>query len=208
MLEVNVEIDDEVTSFTLPTNWDEVSIQEFAKLFSVPRDNQPVLEQAIDAISLLGSIDKDIIYQLPYEEFSKLAQAMEFVNTEMIPEDLGEGVDIEGETYFFKKDFSKFTMGEIISIETLLAQSNNNLFLVMDKLLCVFLRKKTNKGNLESFKGDFLDRAPTFAKLPVSKVFNIFNFFLDGGFILQNNTNQSLGNPPKQKRKQKIGLTK
>lgn len=208
MLEVKVEIDDEVTCFTLPTGWDEVSIQEFAKLFSVPRDNQPLLEQAIDAISLLGGIDKDIIYQLPYEEFGKLANAMEFVNTEMVPEDLGEGVDIEGETYYFKKDFSKFTMGEIISIETLLSQSNNNLFLVMDKLLCIFLRKKTDKGNLESFKGEFLDRAPTFAKLPVSKVFNIFNFFLDGGFILQNNTNQSLGNPPKQKRTRKIGSTK
>jgi hypothetical protein len=98
-------------------------------------------------------------------------------------------------------------MGEIISIETLLTQSNNNLFLVMDKLLCVFLRKKNSKGNLESFKGEFLDRAPTFSKLPVSKVFNIFNFFLDGGFILQNNTNQSSKNPPKQKKTQKIGST-
>lgn len=208
MLEVKVEIDDEVINFTLPTGWEDVSIGEFAKLFSVPRDNQPLLEQAVDAISLLGGVDKDIIYQLPYEEFTKLAEAMEFINTEMIPEDLTEGIDIDGETYYFKKDFSKFTMGEIISIETLLSQSNNNLFLVMDKLLCVFLRKKTDKGNLESFKGEFLDRAPTFGRLPVSRVFNIFNFFSDGGFILQNNTNQSLKNPPKQKTKRKIGSTK
>lgn len=208
MLDVKVEFDDEVVEFSLPTGWDEVSIQEFCRLFSVPRDEQPLLEQAIDAISLLGGISKDVIYQLPYEEFGKLANAMEFINTEMVPEDLQEGIDIEGETYFFKKDFSKFTMGEIISIETLLSQSNNNLFLVMDKLLCVFLRKKNEKGNLESFKGDFLDRAKTFGKLPVSKVFNIFNFFLDGGFILQNNTNQSLGNPPKQKKTRKIGSTK
>ena len=70
-------------------------------------------------------------------------------------------------------------MGEVISIETLIG-STDNFIKVMDKLLCVFLRKKKENGKLEIFKNNMMERDVMFRQLPVSQVINIFSFFLDG----------------------------
>ena len=69
----------------------------------------------------------------------------------------------------------------------------------MDKLLCIFLRKKKENGNLEAFKSEFMERRWGFRDIKISKVFNVFNFFLNGGSSLLNNMNPSLENPPKQR---------
>lgn len=205
MLEVNLEIDDEITTFTLPQSWDEVSIGEFCKIFSFHREGMNVLEVVIETLVILSGIDREKIMMLPYTDFTTLTQALDFINVEMEPQNV-ESVMIGDEEYFIKKDFTQFTMGEIISIETLLAQGDNNLFRVMDKLLCIFLRKKKENGNLETFKGTFMDRAELFNKAPVSKVFMVFNFFLSGGNISSSNTNLFFQNPPKTKKRKKTAL--
>jgi hypothetical protein len=199
MVNVNLEIDDEKVSFTLPESWDEITIEEFVKIFSFNREGMNVLEVVIMTLCLLGNIEEEKIMMLPLPEFERLTKVLDFVNKEMEPTNTDE-VEILGETYYIKKDFNAFTMGEIISIETILSQADNNLFKVMDKLLCIFLRKKKENGNLEVFKGEFLQRAETFRKAPVSKVFSVFTFFLDGGNLSSNNMNPSLAPPPKTKR--------
>ena len=73
-------------------------------------------------------------------------------------------------------------MGETSTIETLVKDApNENVMNVFDKLLTIFLRKKTKKGNLESFKSSFLDeRTEIFKRLPISQVYAIMIFFSDG----------------------------
>jgi hypothetical protein len=205
MVKINLEIDDELVEFNLPQSWDEVSIGEFVKIFSFEREGLSMIEVVVETISLLSGVPQEKFYMLPVNEFQKLAEELAFVNTEL------KGVDVDfivldGEEYWLKKDFSSFTMGEVISIETILEQGGNNLFKVMDKLLCIFLRKKKENGKLEAFTGEFMARAELFKTTPVSSVLNIFNFFLNGGSSLLNNMNPSLENPPKQKRKSKVNL--
>lgn len=205
MISVNLDVDDELVSFDLPTSWEEVTIGDFVKLFSFDRENMSVMTMVIKSISVLGNVDEDKLYMIPINDFEKIAKAMDFLNVEMEPtkEDF---VDIDGERYYIKFDFQNFTMGEVISIETIMSKAENNIFRVMDELLCVFLRKKKENGNLETFKGDFLNRKEIFSKAPISKVFQVFNFFFAGGNLLLNNTNQSSVTPPKKKRKSKAGL--
>jgi hypothetical protein len=105
--------------------------------------------------------------------------------------------------YYLKKDFSQLTMGEVISIDTIMAEANGNIYKVMDKLLCIFLRKKKENGNLETFKPEFMERRWGFRDIKISKVFNLFSFFLTGNNILQNNTNPSLENQKKKNKSKK-----
>ena len=205
MIKVNLEIDDEQVSFDLPSSWEEVTIGDFVKLFSFDREGMSVMTMVIKSISVLGNVDEDKLYMIPINDFERIAKQMDFLNKEMVPtkEDF---VEIDGERYYIKFDFQNFTMGEVISIETILNKADNNIFKVMDELLCVFLRKKKENGNLEAFRGDFLERKETFSRAPISKVFEVFNFFLDGGNLLLNNTNQSSVTPPKKKRKSKADL--
>ena len=79
-------------------------------------------------------------------------------------------------------------MGEVISLELIMKEADGNLFKMMDKLLCIFLRKKKNNGKLETFKPEMMSRAELFKKAPISKVYNVFSFFLIGGILLDNIT--------------------
>jgi hypothetical protein len=110
---------------------------------------------------------------------------------------------VNGDKYYMKTDFDKMKYGEIMSVELLMASSGGNLLKVMDKLLCIFLRQKNENGKLESFKADFLERAESFKKIPISQVNQIFTFFLLGNEPLPKTTRVSSEKKktPKPKRK-------
>jgi hypothetical protein len=65
----------------------------------------------------------------------------------------------------------------------------------MDKLLCVFLRKKKENGKFETFTPEMMERVNVFNRAPISKVYNVFSFFLDGGVLSANNIQDFLENP-------------
>lgn len=186
MINLKLEIDDEVREFNLPENWDEVTIGDFVKLFSFEREGLNSVELSVKIINVLTDIDENLIMMMDVKDFEKLAEVFAFTSKELKPINV-ESIELEGETYYLKNDFSKLTMGEVISIETILQSADGNLFKVMDKLLCIFLRKKKENGNLEAFKGEFMNRVNLFRKAPISKVYNIFSFFLTGGISLEDN---------------------
>jgi hypothetical protein len=195
MIKVNVEIDDEVMEYTLPESWDDVTIDEFVKIFSFDRNDLTPIELSVKVINILTGIDEEIILMIDVDTFNTLNELLKFTAKDVVAVN-SEYVELDGDKYYLKSDFSKLTMGEIISVETLLQSADGNLFKVMDKLLCVFLRKKKQNGKLETFKGEFMDRTELFRKAPISKVYNIFSFFLDGGTTLEDNTKDYLENPP------------
>jgi len=137
-----------------------------------------------------------LVMMMNVEDFEKLMEVFKFTTKELEAINV-ESIELEGEVYYLKSDFSQLTMGEVISIETILQSADGNLFKVMDKLLCIFLRKKKENGNLEAFKGEFMNRVSIFQKAPITKVYNLFSFFLTGGTTLEDNTKDYLENPPK-----------
>ena len=187
MKKVTIEIDDEVKEYELPSNWDEITLDDFIRLFSIDRTDLNPLEVSVKTIEVLVGINEEILLMMKSSDFELLATELSFTTRDVEPVNV-EFVTIGGEEYYIKKDFNQLTMGEIISIETILEGAENNIFKVMDKLLCIFLRKKKENGKLETFKGEFMERATLFRKTPVSQIYNIFNFFLVGGNLLEVNT--------------------
>jgi hypothetical protein len=196
MINLKLEIDDEVKEFNLPENWDEVTIGDFVKLFSFNREGLTTIELSVKVINILTGIDEELVMMMNITDFEKLVEVFNFTTKELEPVNV-ESIELEGEMYYLKSDFAKLTMGEVISIETILQSADGNLFKVMDKLLCIFLRKKKENGKLEAFKGEFMDRVNIFHNAPITKVYNIFSFFLTGGNTLEDNTKDYLENPPK-----------
>jgi len=196
MIKINLEIDDEVKEYSLPESWDELTIGDFVKLFSFNRDGLTRVELYVKIINILTDIDEELVMMMNVEDFEKLMEVFKFTTKELEAINV-ESIELEGEVYYLKSDFSQLTMGEVISIETILQSADGNLFKVMDKLLCIFLRKKKENGNLEAFKGEFMNRVSIFQKAPITKVYNLFSFFLTGGTTLEDNTKDYLENPPK-----------
>jgi len=195
MIKISIEIEDEVREFDLPENWTEVSVEQFIKLFSFNREELTIIEITSKVISCFTGIDEDLLMLMNYEDFTKIAKQLEFTKNDEGLIEQSEFIELDGEAYYLKTDFSKYTMGEIISIETILGEANGNIFKVIDKLLCVFLRKKKENGKLETFKGEFMSRVNLFKRTPISKVYNVFSFFLNGGILLDNNIKDYSENP-------------
>jgi len=195
MIKINLEIDDEVREFNLPQNWDEVTIGDFVKIFSINKENLTQFEVAIKTINILTGIDEETIMMMNVNDFESMTENLMFTKTDITPINV-DSIELNGEVFYLKNDFSQLTMGEVISIETILQSADGNLFKVMDKLLCIFLRKKKDNGKLENFKGTFMSRADLFKTAPITKVYNIFSFFSNGGTTLEDSTKVSLESLP------------
>ncbi|MCP4761449.1 MAG: hypothetical protein GY870_06680 [archaeon] len=179
MINLEIEIDGEVKEFKVPQGWNEVTVKQTSKIASIDRGGINNLELMIEILSILGNVDKEICYMMQQEDFINIIETLKFTNEE-IKSELKDSIVLGGEEYLLKKDFDKLTMGEIISIETIIKEYDNNIQLALPKLLCIFLRKKLENGKLESFKNDFMEREELFGEAIITDVNDIFLFFLDG----------------------------
>jgi hypothetical protein len=186
MIEINVELDEGNKLYEFPTSWSEVSIDKFQNLYAINKDIHTGMFYTFEVIHQLTGIDREIIEQIDFENFSKLVEKMKFVY-EPIEEKKVESLIIEGEEYFLYTEFNKYTAGEIISLETILASANNEIFRVMPELLCLFLRKKTPKGKLEKYKTTFMERREIFKNIKIDEINHIFTFFIIGRDLSANN---------------------
>lgn len=192
MVKVTIEIEDDEFTFDIPENWDEVNVGQFCKLFSFNREELNSIEIAVKILNIFTNIDEELLMMMNYDDFTRLIDIISFTNGE-VSTDISEYIELDGDKYFIKNDYENLTMGEVISIEVILNESHGNIFKVMDKLLCIFLRKKKDSGKLESFKGTFMDRQELFSKAPISKVYGIFVFFLSGDNLFDLNMKEYSG---------------
>jgi hypothetical protein len=165
-------IDDVEKDFTVPTEWADITVNQLQGLSKLNPDNMTSIEYMGKSVSVLIGVDYDDLMLMDPNDFMNLAEEIKFINTEIKPEPK-DSIEIDGETYWLKKDYSKLTMGEVISVETIMNDSNQELSAAMDKMLCIFLRKKDENGKLENFKNEFMDRAEMFGNINVVDVYDL-----------------------------------
>lgn len=194
MVKVNFEIDDDLHEFGIPERWEEVNVEQFMRIMALNNDKEGKTDigLSMEIISILTGLALDLVYMIPITDFNQIQSVLDFTK-EQVNSPLKDSVIVDDEEYFFKNDFNNLTMGEVITLETILGQDSNpyNSF---DKLLCIFLRKKTKKGNLETFKTTFMERADMFKKITIADVYSLMVFFSGGETTLENNMKDSLEN--------------
>jgi hypothetical protein len=187
MIEINVELDDRVETYNFPTEWSEVTIEQFGRLYTINKDIHSGMFYTFEVLHQLTGIDREIIEQIDYESFSQIVDKLKFIY-EPLPVRDNLSVVIDGEEYFLYTEFNKYTAGEIISIETILQSVNKEIYKVMPELLCIFLRKKKENGKLEKYKTSFMERRDKFRNIKIDEINHLFTFFLTGRDSSANNT--------------------
>jgi hypothetical protein len=196
MIEVKIETDEDELLYQFPENWDEVTVKQFCDVFRNNYDEHNNFYGSVLLMSALTGVDKEVIEMMDVDDFKMLLEKLKFMQQDVVKSE-DESIIINDEEYFLYNDFSKYTTGEIITIEILLEQAENNVIRIMPELLCVFLRKKNAKGNIEKFKTSFMTRKQEFETLPISKIYHIFSFFLGGRNTFINNTKDFMPNQEK-----------
>lgn len=182
-----ITVDDVKKQFEIPESWNEVPISSYRKMSVIPDDDSLLLKR-MKIASILCNIDLDLVSMMYSEDFSLLESALEWVNGP-ITDDKSEFILVNGEEFYFYKDFNKLTMGEELSINIIMEKSSGNLLSCYNELLCILLRKKKANGKLESFKSEFMSRANDFDSIPIGKINSLMLFFSNGGELF---TNQDL----------------
>jgi hypothetical protein len=191
MVTLNLELDGEEMVYKIPNGWDEVNVEQFADIFKLDREALTGIELSVEIVNILTGISEDDLYAMSPENFTELAKIIEFTNEDVVGNKC-ESIKIGEDDYFMKNDFEKLTMGEIISLELLIEQSNNNVISMFPELLCIFLRQKKENGKIESFKKGFMERAESFKSVSIADVNDLFLFFLGGVNLSEVNTKDSL----------------
>ncbi len=198
MISVEITIDDQTKQYEFPNSWNEITIDKYKKLYSIPQAEDNNLMYSFDLLNAISGIEKDILYLMAIEDFKSLIDQLKFIYTPVESTQV-EYVEVNGEKYYLHTDYSKYTAGEIISIDTILKKYNQNYVLCIDELLCIFLRKKVD-DKIEKFTTDLFKRRELFSTIPISDVNNVFVFFLTGNNLSTNNTKVSLQKPNKKKK--------
>lgn len=187
MVKINIEVDDEVKEYEFPTEWSDVTVEQFKNLYSIDQNIHSGMFYTFEVLHQLTGIDREIIEQIDYDNFTELVKLLKFIY-EPVTDNKLESINVDGEEYFLYYEFNKYTAGEIISIETILQSANQQVVKVMPELLCIFLRKKKPNGKLESYNTSFMNRVHKFKNIKIDQINHIFSFFLTGRDSSPNNT--------------------
>lgn len=171
MIDYTLTIDEVEYKFQLAESWDDVDVETFMKIHNLENTNQ--IQLMIDILNIFSDIDKDIIEMIDYKIFNDIISSLNFIK-DKIDSQVKDKITINDEDYYIKKDFTKMTMGEVVSIETLTERTGGDLVKAMPELLCIFLRKKKESGKLEEFKNEHLERVDLFKKIKITDVYNLF----------------------------------
>lgn len=178
MIQLNLTLDGVESTYNIPTGWEDISLAKFSEMFATDVSDLHKIEQSVKHISILSGIPEDTLYEFSPLDFNTVATYFKFMY-EPVPNNNSESIIIDGEEYFLKTDFKTLSFGEQTSIEIILEANNGDVMKCMDKLLCIFLRKKNEAGELEKFSNSFMKRVDKFKSIPIASVYSIFTFFLN-----------------------------
>jgi hypothetical protein len=136
-----------------------------------------------------------------------MIESIEFLLTPPEDQPIKDYIKIGDEDWWIKKDFDKLTVGERISIDTILMEGGveENF----DKMLTLFLKKKDANGELETYRTSHMNRVELFRKeVNFMDVKNIMLFFSTGITLSEENMKESLVKEKKRPKNKKKDLIK
>ncbi len=202
MIDLKLTIDDKGLTFKIPENWGDITVDKFSRIHQIDEYSTSV-EKTVHIINALTDIDKDYLYMMSSDQFTQISDCIGFLNNEVESSGV-DSIELSGDTFYIKEDFDDLNVGEVASIEMLLAESNNNLLTKMPELLCIFLRKKKENGKLEPFKLSDMERVNMFRNVSIADINDLFVFFSNGeqkSTVIMKRSSVS----PKKKKKGKTG---
>lgn len=179
MKELIINIEGESYKYDVPTGWQDVQVDAYQRVMAIDRTSKTDLELLVEIFVALTGADPEYVWMMDSDQFDQIVELLAFTEQDIKAKPV-DSLILEGEEYFVKKDFEQFTVGETISIEAILKEVEGDVFKAIDRLLCIFLRKKLPSGELETFRSSFMNRAELFKTVKIQDIHNLFIFFLTG----------------------------
>lgn len=162
----------------IPTSWNDVTLREFIELSSLDFDSyKSPVEYYIHVLRVFGNDNIENIFDyIKAVDLNSIIGQMSFMNEE--PKKLdNKSVEIEGEMYFLSDNLNELTVGEYVSIESLIEQKGQSSVDSIPTVLSVLLRPKNEVFD----SANCVKRAELFKDaLSIEQVLGMSVFFSNG----------------------------
>jgi len=154
-----ITIELEGKEYKMPESWDEVNVglfEEITKMATLLPEYKSEVQYTIDMFSVLTGAPIDSLSRMTRKGFEDLAKATEWVNEEVKSSEK-EIWEFDGVEYMPVKNLDSLTMGDSVSLELMIKESNEATILA--NILPILVRRvKKLKGDGDDIKkipGDF-----------------------------------------------------
>ena len=188
-------VDDKVSKYELPTEWNEVSISQYSKLMKV-LDNEDAseIELIIRTLEALVGIESRVLTKAPLKYLKGVYIELAILTSKEPANHLKKVIEIDGVEYGMIPDFNDLTLGEFVDLDNYLQDSWNNLVKIFAVLYRPIVERKGDKYIIEDYTlKDIKERREIFSdKLSIDTAFGAMVFFYDIGSKLIENMVSSL----------------
>jgi hypothetical protein len=161
----------------VPTEWSDVTLGEFLTLSKLDLESfTDPIDYYVKVLRVFGNDVTNIAEYIKMTDANKIAQLLSFMNEQPKGSDIKE-VTIDKVKYYLPINMNELTLGEVVSIETLIERDKLTSVDAIDAVLSVILRPKGEEfdsNKIESrrrlFKG----------KLNIEEVLGMSVFFSIG----------------------------
>ena len=135
---------------TIPTCWEDITLEKYINLRPVLQTEQTPIQRVINILCVLTGENREVIKEIKLDNYHRILQKMEFLNTELPKKLKDEYFEIGGKLYTFKFNAKNLLFGEYISAMEMIQEAADNeekMFTNLPKLLTTICRpvKKVNK---------------------------------------------------------------
>lgn len=175
-MKLKINKNDKQEVYTLINSWEDVTLDKWVRLISKKKQSKST--EALETISLLSDIPKDLIKELAIEDVAlimkKISSLQEKEGTE-----LKKIIKVNDVQYGFHPNLEEITLGEYADIETYL---KDGIETNLPKLMAVLYRPITERDgknySIEAYGiSDTRMRAEKFKKMKASEVNSALVFF-------------------------------
>ncbi len=175
----------------IPTNWDDVTIEQYINYSKLVKDLTDEGEVMIQTIIALCNIDRELVEYLKIKDIKTIYDKLILLVNSEVNKTIISKITIDGLEYGFHPNLDELTMGEYIDIETY--AKDNDLPKMMSVLYRPIVDKKGNRYTLETYDTDkHLVNEHNFKKLSVNIANPIIVFFWNLGTELMIDSQISL----------------
>lgn len=176
MIEVEIKSNGVTTTAHIPQHWYEVTVEDFIKLRNVDKvEWESPFDKDVAIISVLLNMNKDEVELMGLDEFNELVETLIFLKEDIEFPKLTDTIELDGKTWYIKKDFESMTVGERITFD-IFVKGAADIDSQLDLFLTLFIKETGDETWLSSHKA----RRDIFKKLPFVNVRPIIDFFLTG----------------------------
>lgn len=145
--------------YKMPSGWNEVNVGMFEKVMKhagILSEYKSQVQYAIEMFSILTGAPVEDLNKMTRTSFEELSKSIEWVNHEVQPSNRKEWT-FDGIDYMAVENLNKLTMGDTVSLELMINESNEEN--ILSNILPILIRKvkevKVSGGLTKKVHADF-----------------------------------------------------